>query len=1567
MRLGATSLNVTSRSRGGSVSTSQSYIISCSDAVDEGSSLNVTIYTTNVAVGNDIYWSTSNVTTSDSDISIRSGNEAIQADGTATFSIPIVADQVTENVPETFDLVIKIGSQLGTEVNRKRITVNDTSQSPPPTYSLSTSSVVNEGTTFTSTVTTNHVDDGTTLYWIISHGTTNSDDFSATQGEFTVNTTSGTNGSGTFDITVEADALTETQGSPNETFTIEVREDDYTGTLLLNSTVSINDTSLTPIYTINADGGATSVAEGTALQFNVTTTNVPTGTTLYWGVSSNAGDFTTSTGQETTDANGEATFSVTPDADLLTEGSETFTVSIYTTSARQDPKVTSNSITISDASITATYSMSAASPSVDEGSALTFTVTTAGVPNNTDLYWEITSGAGDFTTTQGIVNITGTYTSGSGTFTVTPEADLTTENQIETFDVTLYTNQARSIFAADVRGIQINDTSQTPTYTMALPTGFNGADEGSPTTITVNVDTTVNTTLYWSITNGAGEFSTTQGSVTINGTSTTFTVTPTADQTTENTAEYFDITLYDDGARSNQVDKLENILINDTSQDPPITYTMSVPQGTAAPEGSATTITVTATGLTNNTGTAYWKITANAGDFTTTQGTVNLSPSGNNAVGTFDVTPDADQLTENTEIFTVTLYDDSSYSANSAKTTIDIPINDTSQTRTYAIAPASSSVNEGSGLNFTVTTTNVPNTTNLYWVVNGVTPNLQNRDAADPNTDFVHSTGSFQINNNSHTFTVLIAADANSEMSGGEEFNVEIRTDPNDSNSVVATSSTVVINEPTFALTAPSLNVDEGSTLVHTVTTTNFGATNSGTLYWKITSNAGDFTITQNSINVVNGTASFDITPDEDQSNESAENFTVALYLDSNYTVGEELATLTSSINATTYALSVLGGHNSVDEGSSLTFNVDATNAYNTTVYWKIVPGSTSPITLSDFSSVTNGSVTIDSAGEATFTITADEDASTETYPNPEYFNVELHADSAMNGTPLAYINGLALNDTSRDPTYTISTSNAAVNEGSTITFTVTTTDVPDNTNLYYTVSGVGAHAAATADFSSSMSGTLNIQSNSDTFDVVVVADTTTEGAEHFAVSVWEENTHQTLLASFGDPNNPDDDNSNTAVVINDTSLSPAGWTMVSNNGTSEVDEGGSFRVDVTGTNIVGTPTPNWLIRAGNGSTVSQNNTTEFYGYTGTLSNLTQNGSNWTGYFDVFPRNDNTTEGDEIMYIDLYSDSSFSTQLTSIGPITVRDTSMAESATLSVSGSTAVDEGSTMTVDLVTTGYPNQTFYWEIIGDGSNPVNPASDFNNNHTGTVTTSNVTGQYGSASASFTVGPYADTLTDGTAEGFAIEIADNSSRSPVLHTLTGLTVNDTSQAPQTTFVWQYHAWGSYIGPMYVYWSDTVGNHTLLHTTPTTQTHTTASAAWSTITTNLPSGTTGRIAYVYQYPGSYTGDMAINGGMLNIAGGTPINLEHTTNSSAWRHAWGYSSISSALNAGSNINYYLSTGGNVGRWNLHSGATGSAGTGPSAAPSGNVNDYYTYFESSTGGAPSTYAIVRTAAGYQIP
>jgi hypothetical protein len=224
------------------------------------------------------------------------------------------------------------------------------------------------------------------------------------------------------------------------------------------NTISAVAEVLAPTYNVAAAAGATSVNEGSSLTFNVTGTNITNGT-YYYTVNSNAGDFGTSSGSFTITSN-SGSFSVTPTADATTEGAETFTVSVRTDSTSGTVVATSVTITINDTSTTPapTYAVAAAggATSVNEGATLTFNVTTTNVANSTTLYWTMNNST-DFAVQGGSFTIT----SNSGSFSVTPTADVTTEGA-ETFVVYVRTVDVNGTIVATSATITINDTSTAP-------------------------------------------------------------------------------------------------------------------------------------------------------------------------------------------------------------------------------------------------------------------------------------------------------------------------------------------------------------------------------------------------------------------------------------------------------------------------------------------------------------------------------------------------------------------------------------------------------------------------------------------------------------------------------------------------------------------------------------------------------------------------------------------------------------------------------------------------------------------------------------------------------------------------------------------------------------------------------------------------------------------------------------------------------------------------------------------------------------------------------------------------
>ena len=113
------------------------------------------------------------------------------------------------------------------------------------------------------------------------------------------------------------------------------------------TTAGRNSGPLTATYTLTP--ATVSVDEGSSVTFTVGGTHIDNGS-YFWTIETNAGDFATSSGEVIISSN-SGSFSVTPTADTTTEGAETFTVSLRSTSITGTVLVTSNPVTINDTSL----------------------------------------------------------------------------------------------------------------------------------------------------------------------------------------------------------------------------------------------------------------------------------------------------------------------------------------------------------------------------------------------------------------------------------------------------------------------------------------------------------------------------------------------------------------------------------------------------------------------------------------------------------------------------------------------------------------------------------------------------------------------------------------------------------------------------------------------------------------------------------------------------------------------------------------------------------------------------------------------------------------------------------------------------------------------------------------------------------------------------------------------------------------------------------------------------------------------------------------------------------------
>ena len=253
-----------------------------------------------------------------------------------------------------------------------------------------------------------------------------------------------------------------------------------------------------------------------------------------------------------------------------------------------NPVATADTVTISDTSRTpVSYSITPSTTTQNEGSPVTFNITTTGVANGTLVYWINvgTTAASDFSSpNNGSVAING----GSASITRTATADFTTEGE-ETIIIELHSgtsvNGPLEATSATVTVIDASTTPIIPTYAVAPAVA--SVNEGSSLTFNVTGFNIPDGTHWWTIDTNSGDFSVTSGSFTISGNAGTFTVTPRADSTTEG-SESFTLSVRTGSIEGQQVAFSGQVTIGDASTtpappppppDPPPTPTLNASAG----------------------------------------------------------------------------------------------------------------------------------------------------------------------------------------------------------------------------------------------------------------------------------------------------------------------------------------------------------------------------------------------------------------------------------------------------------------------------------------------------------------------------------------------------------------------------------------------------------------------------------------------------------------------------------------------------------------------------------------------------------------------------------------------------------------------------------------------------------------------------------------------------------------------------------------------------------------------------------------------------------------------------
>jgi len=133
---------------------------------------------------------------------------------------------------------------------------------------------------------------------------------------------------------------------------------------------------------------------------------------------------------------------------------------------------------------------------------------------------------------------------------------------------------------------------------------------------------------------------------------------------------------------------------------------------------------------------------------------------------------------------------------------------------------------------------------------------------------------------------------------------------------------------------------------------------------------------------------------------------------------------------------------------------------------------------------------------------------------------------------PLLHHMGAVSAEWQGNSTASMTESSTSIDEGQTLSVSITTTNCPDGVVLYWTVD---QHTGAinASDFSS-YSGTATINSNSGSITINIVADVATEGEEKFAILLFTDSGYSNNIASTN------------VITINDTSTAPTQHTHYS-------------------------------------------------------------------------------------------------------------------------------------------------------------------------------------------------------------------------------------------------------------------------------------------------------------------------------------------------------------------------------------------------------------------------------------
>ena len=315
---------------------------------------------------------------------------------------------------------------------------------------------------------------------------------------------------------------------------------------------------------------------------------------------------------------------------------------------------------------------------------------------------------------------------------------------------------------------------------------------------------------------------------------------------------------------------------------------------------------------------------------------------------------------------------------------------------------------------------------------------------------------------------------------------------------VTLTANPTTINETnnsTVTYTLNVVNVEDGTTIDWSIATgsgitaADFVGGLTGTA--TINTNTASWTVEAIADHITEGNEDFTLTL---ATTDSAGNDTTTMSQDANGNGGVPLsATVTIADSSFTPQYNSITGANSIAEGTSTFYTVNTSYFYQAaTIGWEI-DFTNSTATSADFTGATSGTVNMNSSGSGTIGITIASDLINDN----ENFTIKL-VGSDSNGIPGQDRSKTVTITNAAFPTYTTFTGPATRLEGQTAQYALNGTNIPNGTQVGYTITGVDL-----SDISlNSLTGFITMNSNFGQLFFTCLEDNSVESDETMVVTL---------------------------------------------------------------------------------------------------------------------------------------------------------------------------------------------------------------------------------------------------------------------------------------------------------------------------------------------------------------------------------------------------------------------------------------------------------------------------------